>query len=140
MLDSRHESAQDISFYEELRRRKVPVSPVRPSKVICAHSYHAKVNISGGEFSGALRCGDPIDMDSAELLALLPLAQAAERRISAERSRDQSVGEKCGFRVSLSEKKEFLQCRGQVACLNASASASASALRGLVHIPAAEDC
>ena len=97
---------EDISFYEELRRRQVPVSPVRPPKVICAHSYHAKVNISGGEFSGALRCGDPIDMESPELLALLPLAQEAERRISAERSRDQSVGEKCGFRVSLSEKKE----------------------------------
>ena len=39
---------------------EVPVVPVRPERVICAHSYHAKVNTSGGEFSGAVRCGEAI--------------------------------------------------------------------------------
>lgn len=106
------EWSEDISFYEELKRNKVPVVPVKPpgaSKAICAHSYHAKVNTSGGEFSGAVRCGRALPEVPQELLELMPLAQQAAGAVPQRM--DQSIGEKSGFRVSLSEKQEFLQCR-----------------------------
>lgn len=110
------EWSEDISFYEELKRLKVPVVPVHPpsSSAICAHSYHAKVNTSGGEFAGAVRCGTALQETPKALMDLMPLAEAAASCVSSRiGSRDQSIGEKSGFRVNLSEKREFLQCRGQ---------------------------
>lgn len=110
------EWSEDISFYEELKRLKVPVVPVHPpsSSAICAHSYHAKVNTSGGEFAGAVRCGTALQETPKALMDLMPLAEAAASCVSSRiGTRDQSIGEKSGFRVNLSEKREFLQCRGQ---------------------------
>ncbi|CAE7540133.1 smrc-1 [Symbiodinium sp. CCMP2456] len=110
------EWSEDISFYEELRRLQVPVVPVPlppGHKAVCAHSYHAKVNTSGGEFSGALRCGEPVPEPPKAFKELLPFAKVATESALQRRSADLATGEKQGFRVSLSEKKEFLQCRGQ---------------------------
>eukprot|EP00438_Fugacium_kawagutii_P029111 Skav233708 [mRNA] locus=scaffold2120:22102:24105:+ [translate_table: standard] len=97
------EWSEDISFYEDLKKLKVPVVPVKPpgsSSAICAHSYHAKVNTSGGEFSGAVRCGHALPDIPAELVGLMPLAQAAAGQVPTRL--DRSIGEKSGFRVSLS--------------------------------------
>ncbi|CAE7709015.1 hypothetical protein AK812_SmicGene37570 [Symbiodinium microadriaticum] len=110
------EWSEDISFYEELRRLQVPVVPVPlppGHEAVCAHSYHAKVNTSGGEFSGALRCGEPVPEPPEAFKELLPFAKVATESALQRRSADLAAGEKQGFRVSLSEKKEFLQCRGQ---------------------------
>lgn len=60
-------------------------------QAICAHSYHAKVNTSGGEFSGAVRCGRALPEVPQELLELMPLAQQAAGAVPQRM--DQSIGD-----------------------------------------------
>ena len=61
-----------------------------PYEAICAHSYHAKVNTSGGEFSGAVRCGRALPQFPEELVELMPLAREAAGNMPSRV--DQSIG------------------------------------------------
>lgn len=112
------EWSEDIEFYTILEKLKVCVVPVElPKKggAICAHSYHPKVNTSGCEFAGPLRCGEPVEEQPKAFKALLPAAsEAAAAVVAMKRAEgEEAFGEHQGVRVSLSEKKEFIAGRGQ---------------------------
>ncbi|CAK9080406.1 unnamed protein product [Durusdinium trenchii] len=113
---------------------QVPVVPVRPERVICAHSYHAKVNTSGGEFSGAVRCGEAIWEAPTELLDLLPLAEEAAKRVAQHMGSELTVADKSGFRVNLSEKKACRSAvRADAAAFNALATRANSWTEAFYH-------
>lgn len=111
------EWSEDISFYEDLLRLKVPVFPVPlPNRFtgICVHSHFPKVNTSGGEFAGPLRCGEPVSKPPSGLQDLIPIVRELAERISTREQRPNDIaGVDPEICIGLSEKQEFMQGRGQ---------------------------
>ncbi|CAE7151869.1 unnamed protein product [Symbiodinium pilosum] len=128
------EWSEDISFYEDLRRLKVPVVavPLPPGReALCrCTQLSRKGEHQRGRAQHPDEQNEEMDIGTDALVLGSPALFAVASQLVSSfglnlgteilallwppwHSLEEATGEKQGFRVSLSEKKEFMQCRGQ---------------------------